>query len=50
MYLDVALGTGYSFMRFSDLEEASESSRLYNIDYAVSDFIHFMKGFLDFHT
>ena len=51
MYLDQPIGTGYSFMKYADtMEGIANNTRLYSIDYAVSDFIHFMKGFLDFHT
>lgn len=47
LYVDQPIGTGFSFIR-QDYD--GTSTRYYNIDYAVSDFIHFMKGFLDFHT
>jgi carboxypeptidase C (cathepsin A) len=47
LYVDIQLGTGYSFARTS-YEEFEP--RVFSIDYVVSDFIHFMKGFLDFHT
>lgn len=47
LYVDSPIGTGYSFPRAEDVEF---SPRVYSIDYAVSDFVHFMKGFLDFHT
>ena len=56
MYIDQPIGTGYSFVRQVDISNLTNLSnndpnpRVYNIDYAVSDFIHFMKGFLDFHT
>jgi carboxypeptidase C (cathepsin A) len=45
LYVDAPIGTGYSFTR----DEPGNSTRVYSIDYAVQDFIHFIKGFLNFH-
>jgi len=45
LFLDQPIGTGYSFIRNS----TENDTRLYNIDYATKDFVHFMKGFFDFH-
>lgn len=45
MYLDLPVGTGYSFDRDTD----EESLRLRNLEWAVFDFVHFMKQFYNLH-
>jgi len=43
LYLDQPVSTGYSF--YKDIN----SLRIYSLDQAVDDFIHFMKMFYDMH-
>ena len=44
LFLDQPVGTGYSFPK-----DGMDPNRTYSIDYAVTDFIHFMKLFYEMH-
>lgn len=47
LYIDQPVGTGFSFPR--EPKDGENNTRLFSIDYAVNDFVHFMKGFFDFY-
>lgn len=45
LYLDSPIGTGYSFYK----DASSNNTRFYSLAQGVTDFVHFMKMFYDFH-
>ena len=45
LYLDSPVSTGFSFYK----DVSSDNQRFFSLDQGVTDFVHFMKMFYDFH-